>query len=284
MLAGRIARVPVRLAHEHTWSYQGQPWRRFIDREIIARYADRFIAVSRADQRRMTDVERIDPARTLFIANGMPPFPPARGADVRTELGIDANAPVIGIVGVLRPQKAHHVLIRATASLVRTWPDLKLLVVGGGPERSRIEALVRELGLEHAVLLLGHRTDVADVLRALDVAVCCSDFEGSPLAVMEYMDAAVPIAATAVGGVPDLIEEGVHGLLVSPGDPAALERAIAELLSDRARALAMGLAARERRRGEFDIDTFIRTLERLYCELLGVPLYAPSGRAPTHAR
>jgi glycosyltransferase involved in cell wall biosynthesis len=276
MLAGRIAGVPVRLAHEHTWSYEGQPWRRFIDREIIARYADRLIAVSRADQRRMVAVERIDPARTLFIANGVPPLPPARGVDVRTELGIDADAPVIGVVGVLRPQKAHHILLRATARLVTTSPELRLLIVGGGPERSRIEALVRELGLEQVVLLLGHRTDVADVLGALDVAVSSSDFEGSPLAVMEYMDAARPIAATAVGGVPDLIEDGVHGLLVPPGDPAALADAIAKLLGDRAGARAMGLAARERRRREFDIDTFVRTLEELYRELLAERAPTPS--------
>src|SRR5580692_7180969 len=99
-LMGRLARVPVVLAHEHTWSYEGQPLRRFLDRELVARGADRFIAVSREDRRRMIEVERIDPARTLFLPNGVPASPPPDGHDVRAELGIPPDVPVIGTVGV----------------------------------------------------------------------------------------------------------------------------------------------------------------------------------------
>ncbi|HMH48228.1 MAG TPA: glycosyltransferase, partial [Solirubrobacteraceae bacterium] len=115
---------------------------------------------------------------------------------------------------------------------------------------------------------LGSRTDVPDLLSALDIAVCCSDFEGSPLAVMEYMDASLPVVASAVGGLPDLIEPGVHGLLVPPNDPPALAAALAELLDDPQRARAMGARGRERRRAEFDIDVLVRRLEDLYLELL----------------
>jgi glycosyltransferase involved in cell wall biosynthesis len=267
-LTGRMARVPVVLAHEHTWSYVGQPLRRLLDRELVARGADRFIAVSREDQRRMIEIERIDPARTLFLPNGVPASPPASGHDVRAELSIAREAPVIGTVGVMRPQKAHHVLLRATAQLVGRWPGIKVLFVGDGPERQPLERLTRELGVQDSVRFLGHRTDVPDVLRALDVAVCCSDFEGSPLAVMEYMDAALPVVATAVGGVPDLIEHGVQGLLARPGEPAAVADAVAELLADPARARAMGVRGRERRRSEFDIDVLVRRLEDLYRQLL----------------
>ena len=100
-LAGRIAHVPVIVAHEHTWSYQGQPLRRLIDRELVARCADRFIAVSREDQRRMIEVERIDPGRTVFIPNGVEPLPRPSGRSVRSELGIESGAPVLGVVGIL---------------------------------------------------------------------------------------------------------------------------------------------------------------------------------------
>ena len=267
-LAGMAAGVPVILAHEHTWNYEGRPLRRFLDRELIARYADRFIAVSREDQRRMIEVERIDPARTLFVPNGVPSLAPTSSRDVRAELAIAREAPVIGVVAVLRPQKAHHVLLHATAELARTWPDIQVLLAGEGPERPFLERLARDLGVERAVRFMGYRSDVSEVLRALDVAVCCSDYEGSPLAVMEYMDAGVAIVASAVGGVPDLIEQGVHGTLIAPGDPAALARAIAELLRDPQRRAAMGERARERRRAEFGIDVFIQRLEGLYCELL----------------
>ncbi len=267
-LAGRLAQVPVVLAHEHTWSYQGQPLRRFLDRELIARGATRFIAVSREDRQRMTSIEGIDPRHTLLIPNGVPPSPPPSGRDVRAEAGIQPSARVIGTVGVHRPQKALDVLLHATAMLATQWRDLHVLVAGDGPERANLERLAEELGVSEIVRFLGRRSDVPDVLRALDVAVCCSDFEGSPLAVMEYMEAGLPVVATAVGGVPDLIEPDVHGLLVSPRDPNGLAGAISELLGDPSRAREMGARGQERRRTEFDIDVMVHRLEDLYLELL----------------
>jgi glycosyltransferase involved in cell wall biosynthesis len=170
---------------------------------------------------------------------------------------------------VLRAQKALHVLLRAVPAVRERRPDVRVLIAGDGPERASLEQLARDLRVEDSVLFLGHRADVPDLLRGVDVAVSCSDFEGSPLAVMEYMDAALPIVATAVGGVPDLIEHGVHGLLVARGDAPALASAIGELLDDPDTARAMGRRARERRRTEFDIDTLVRRLEELYLQLLG---------------
>lgn len=274
-LVGRAVRVPVVVAHEHTWSYEGQPWRRFIDRELISRWASAFVAVSREDQRRMTEIERIDPARTRFVPIGIQPSSRPTGRDVRAELEIEPSAPVIGIVAILRPQKAHRVLLEAIAQLARDRPDIRLLVVGDGPERTTLERLIADLRLTDNVRMLGLRSDVPDILRAIDVAACSSDFEGSPLAVLEYMDAALPIVATAVGGIPDLIESGVHGLLVPPGDPRALAGALGELLRDRPRAREMGARARERRRAEFDLGVVIGRLEGLYDELL-----AQRGRQP----
>jgi glycosyltransferase involved in cell wall biosynthesis len=275
-LVARAARVPVVVAHEHTWSYEGQPLRRFIDREVVSRYADRFVAVSQADRRRMTDVEGIDPSRTGFIPIGILPSEVSLGdRHVRDELGIAPEVPVIGIVGILRPQKAHEVLLRALSQLTDEFPDIQLLIVGDGPRREPIEQLIDELRLRGNVRVLGLRSDVPEILREIDVAACSSDFEGSPLSVMEYMDASLPIVATAVGGIPDLIESGEHGLLVPPGDPTALAQALAEMLRDRPRAKAMGERARERRRTEFDLRTVIGRIEELYCELLarrGMPV------------
>ena len=119
-------------------------------------------------------------------------------------------------------------------------------------------------------MFLGVRTDVPDVLAALDVAVSSSDFEGSPLSVMEYMEAARPIVATRVGGVPDLIDDGVHGLLGRAAGPRRLRRrGGADCCAIRDAARAMGERARERRRTEFDIDVMVRRLEELYAELRG---------------
>jgi glycosyltransferase involved in cell wall biosynthesis len=139
-----------------------------------------------------------------------------------------------------------------------------VLIAGEGAERPGLEALVVELGLDDAVTLLGARSDVPDVLDAVDVAASTSAYEGSPLALMECMAAGRPVVATRVGGVPDLIEHGKHGLLVDPGDPAAVARALVELLLDPRRAAEMGRHGRERQAREFDLDVMTRTLEELY--------------------
>src|SRR5947209_5028591 len=102
---GRLAGVPVVLAHEHSWSYEGNPLRRLLDREVVSRAADRFIAVSREDQRRMVEVEGVDPSRTLFIPIGITPSARPTGKDVRAEVGIGPEAPVLAAVGNLRAQK-----------------------------------------------------------------------------------------------------------------------------------------------------------------------------------
>ncbi|HEX8074996.1 MAG TPA: glycosyltransferase [Thermoleophilaceae bacterium] len=263
-----LARVPVLVAHEHTWSFEGQPLRRFLDRRLIARVSAAFVAVSREDRRKMIEVERIPPAAVTFIPNGIDPLPAGDGARLRRDLGIEPDAPVIGAVAVLRPQKALDVLVRAAAALAPEFPRLRVLIAGEGPERAPLEALTAELGVEGNVTLLGQRSDVPDLLAASNLAASSSSFEGSPLALMECMDAALPVVATRVGGVPDLIDHGVHGLLVEPGDPDSLARALAELLRDPARARAMGERGRERRRSEFALDGTVRRLERLYEELV----------------
>lgn len=269
-IAGRAARVPVVIAHEHTWSYEGQPLRVLLDREIVGRGADAFLAVSREDLRRMIEIEGVRPEKARFLPIGIAAPPPPSGRDLRAQLGIPATAPVVGTVCALRRQKALEVLVRAAAELAPAFPGLRVLIAGGGPEEERLQMLARELGVEDTVQLLGFwpPADVPDLLAALDVAVNTSDFEGSPLGIMEFMAAGAPVVATSVGGVPDLIEDGVHGLLVDRGDHRAVAAAVGQLLSDPALAARLAEAGRERRRAEFDVDVTVRRLEQLYLELL----------------
>jgi glycosyltransferase involved in cell wall biosynthesis len=266
-ILGSVARTPVVIAHEQTWSFEGKPLRRLLDRGLIARRVDAFIAVSNEDRRRMIEIEGIDPDLTVVMPNAIPTPPPPSGRDVRADLGIPSGDPVVGTVCVLRPQKALQVLVEASAILRGEFPSLKVLIAGDGPEREDLEALIHRLDLEGSVALLGRRTDVPDLIQAFDVAVSCSDFEGTPLAVMEYMEGGRPVVATRVGGVPDLIEDGVQGLLVERRDPEALARSVAELLRDPRRREEMGRRGRERRRREFDIEGAARRLGRLYEDL-----------------
>jgi glycosyltransferase involved in cell wall biosynthesis len=264
---GRLKRVPVVVAHEHTWSFQGQPLRRLLDRELVGRFADAFIAVAEEDRRKMIEVEGVDPDTIRLIPNGIPDPEPGGGAAVRRELGITKDAPVIGVVCELRAQKALEVLFAAAARLRQDLPGLRVLVAGDGPERESLEQEARQLDLDGTVQLLGIRRDVPALLDALDVAVLSSDYEGSPLSVMEYMAAGKPVVSTRVGGVPALVEDGVHGLLVGPRDPAALAAAIGRLLRDPAEARRLGEQGRERQQRELSLDAMVGKIEDLYEEL-----------------
>jgi glycosyltransferase involved in cell wall biosynthesis len=266
-ILGPRAGVPVIVAHEHTWSFEGGARRRLIDRHVIARRCDRVVAVSREDRRRLVEVEGLRPERVIYIPNGIPAPPPPTGAVQRDGLGLQEDDLVVGAVGVLRPQKAIDVLVKAAAILRAEFPRLRVLVVGAGPEYGALEKLIGELDLSSTVSLLGFRTDVPELLPIFDVAASSSDFEGSPLAVLEYMEAGLPVVSTRVGGVPDLVEDGVTGLLVDRGSPEALAHAIAELLRDPHRRAQMGGLARDRRRSEFDIEVMVERIERLYEDL-----------------
>ncbi len=267
VVLGRAMRVPVVVAHEHTWSFDGGRGRRMLDRQLIARGSDAFIACSREDRRRMMEIEGIPGGDIRYVPNGIDGRAPTPGRDLRAELGIPADAPVVGAVGTLREQKRFDVLVRASAILAERVPGTRVLIAGEGDERPLLERLVAELALGEVVTLLGARSDVPDVLAAADVAASSSDYEGSPLALMECMEAGLPVVATRVGGVPDLIEPGIHGLLVERRDPAALAGALAELLEDPQRRARMGAAARDRRRAEFDLGLMVRRVEDLYEEL-----------------
>jgi glycosyltransferase involved in cell wall biosynthesis len=269
-LCGTITRVPVVVAHEHTWSYVGQPLRRLLDRHVVGRFADAFLAVSREDARRMVEIEHVRPEKVRFVPIGIPEPPSAGPRDVRAELGIPREAPLIGTVCALRPQKALDVLLRAAAELRSDHPGLHVVIGGDGPEMPRLRALAAELGLSAALSLPGFwpEPEVPALLAALDVAVNSSDFEGSPLAVMEFMAAGKPVVATAVGGTPDLLVDGVHGLLVPPRDPHALAAALRRLFADPELRRAMGERGRERQRREFTLDALVGRLEELYEELL----------------
>ncbi len=265
---GRLARVPVIVAQEHGSSFEGRAIKRFIDREIIGRYADVVIAVSREDRQSMIDIEGMKPEKVRLVRNALPPRPPTKDRDVRRELGIGSEDPVLGTVCELRPEKAIEVLIDAAAVLIREFPRLRVLIVGDGPERARLEALITDHGLTGTVEILGYRSDVPDLLAALDVAVICSYREGSPLALLEYMEAARPVVATRVGGIPHMIDNETQSLLVDPRDPDGLARTIAELLRSPDRATEMGRRAQERWQRDNDFDAMVKSFEQLYEELL----------------
>jgi glycosyltransferase involved in cell wall biosynthesis len=238
--------VPVVIAHEHNWSYSGDPLRVWIDREIIGRLATRFVAVSRPSAEQMTTFEGVPARKVLVMPTAYIPHREPSSVDIRTELGLAEDTPLVGAVGGLRPEKAFDVLVEAHAQLIARAGDVHLAIAGDGPYRPELERRIADLGIGRKVHLLGHRTDVDSILQGIDVGVMSSDWEGMPLFVFECMAAGVPLVATAVGGVPDLVTDGRTGLLVPPRDATALARGLERALTDQQLAKRLASAAATR--------------------------------------
>ena len=266
-----LTSVPVFLAHEHSWQYAGNRARIFIDRFLISRRATRMIAVSPADRDAMISVERINPAKIVLIPNGIVEAEAGDVAAVREELAVPPGAVTMVCVGV-RQEKRVDLVIDALDLLRAEQPELHLLVVGDyQSELDLLRGRVDSLRLSERVHFLGERHDVPSLLAASDIAVLASDREGSPLAILEYMAAGCAVVASRVGGIPDMIEDGVEGVLVSPGDAAALAARIGELAADPSRRAELGSAARERQARDFSLSAVVRQTVELYDESLGRP-------------
>jgi glycosyltransferase involved in cell wall biosynthesis len=265
-LIGRSCHVPVLIAHEHNWSYSDDRLRAWIDGQVIGRLATRFIAVSAASGERMITLEGIARRKVLVMPTAYIPHTDSPASDIRRELGLDENVPLVGAVAGLRKEKALEVLLDAHATLTAKVPDAHLVIAGDGPCRAELEDHIARLGIDARAHLLGARRDVDAILRQVDVGVISSDWEGMPLFVFECMAAGAPLVATAVGGLPDIVTDEETGLLVPPREPAALAAAIERVLTHErvARRLAVKAAARL---DQFRIEAVARKFADLYEEL-----------------
>jgi glycosyltransferase involved in cell wall biosynthesis len=270
-VTAQLARTPVMVAHEHMWSFEGARLRRTIDREVIGRLADAFIAVSEDARQRMIHLVGLPKEKVVVVRNGIKQLPQVDRAAARLELGIPDDRLVVASVGLLRPEKAFEVLLRATAIAKQGAPEVLTVIVGEGPERPQLEALTRDLGIDQQVRLLGYRDDIPTILGASDLCVCCSDYEGGPLSVMEYMAAGKPVVSTNAGGLPELVESDVTGLLVNTRDPEGLAAAMGRLLRDPALRDRLGEEGHRRATTELSFDRTLSEVEELYLRLLKQP-------------
>jgi glycosyltransferase involved in cell wall biosynthesis len=264
---GRMAGVPVVVAHEHSWSYEGEPLRRFLDGQVIGRLADAFVAVSERDRQRMIDLERVPAEKIVVLPNPYVPRPVEKSIDLREQLQIPADAPVIGTVAVLRVEKALDVLIDAFAQLSHSMPEARLVIAGGGSIKEALEAHARGRGMADRVHFLGWYEDVRGVLDAVDIAALSSDREGAPLFAIECMAHRVPLVSTDVGNIAALLGDGEGVTLVPRRDPSALAAALERLLRDPARRQAQVDVAAQRFQG-FEVDEVTAQFSALYERLI----------------
>lgn len=229
--------------------------------EAVARWANQQLGVSRD----RLEVIRygLDPA----------PFSGLSRLAARQELDVEADVPIVLCPARLDPQKRHDVLLQAFAHVRRELGSAQLLCAGetqlGGPAyRARLLELTADLGLSDAVRWLGLRADIPNLMAAADVVVLASDWEGLGLVVMEAAMAGRPVVATAVGGVPEILQHGQTGLLVSRDDEQALASGLRVLLLDPERRARMGAAARRHAANAFDLEGMRAATRTLYSEVM----------------
>jgi glycosyltransferase involved in cell wall biosynthesis len=206
------------------------------------------------------------------LHHGVEPTVPGHGADARRAarqvLGLRPESPVVGMVANLSAKKDHAGLLAAFDRVRREVDDVTLLLVGSGPLEGLLRADVEARGLKDRVRLLGTRDDVAALLPALDVFVLATRHEGLPLSLLEAMGAGVACVATAVGGVPEIITDGLDGRLVPVADPGALADAITAMLREPEARHSLAAAGIERVRTGFSIDRAAVRVQQIYTEVL----------------
>jgi len=275
--AGFAARVTCAILRKpglftaHGWAFtEGRSmWKRrllALAERLAAKVTAKIICVSEHDRDLALRWKVARPEQLVVIHNGTNPQPflKADGAPLRRELRLE-KATVLTFVGRLAPPKDPFALLEAVKKL----PEGVLLLVGDGELRPLVERSIRELGLVDRVRLLGQRSDIPRILAASNIFVLSSRWEGLPYTIIEAMMAGLPVVATEVGGVPELVEDGVTGFLIPPRDPEALAEALQKLIADPELRRRMGQAGREKALKEFTLDRMLRETERVYREVLG---------------
>lgn len=268
-----VPRSVVWLHHSSDITPRGRV-QRFADR-LLGSVTSAYYGVAFGQLPYFTEVLGYPPSKVRIIHNGIDPahfrYTPdsPRNSKLALSLGIAAEHAVVGTVAVLRPEKDHPTFLRAARLVLDRVPHARFLVVGDGPLRSALTRLVGELGIADRVIFTGSRSDVRDLLSLVDVFALTSITECFPMALLEAMAIGRPAVCTAVGGVPEIIDEAVTGHMVPPRDPAALAERLVDLLGDPARARTMGRAARVRLESEFTLERSVSNAERTIEETAG---------------
>jgi L-malate glycosyltransferase len=271
-LAAILARLPVIIAHVHGTDYDYSKRNLMIER-FLSYFTDRIICISHAVERFITVNEGIRSEKTCLIYNAVatPDYflNDHLRKEVRASLGLDVEAIVIAIVASLTANKGHGILLTAFKEAFRSHPSIRLLIVGDGPLRKQLEMATRQLMMDQAVVFTGIRQDVFSLLQTSDIFVLPSqDREGLGVALIEAMAVGLPVIGTNLGGIPEVIEDGENGFLVSPRNPEQLAEALKKLVNDQTLRTGMGLRGRQMYEEKFTLPRMIRQIETLYDHFL----------------
>ena len=213
----------------------------------------------------------LSPSRVISVPTGVDLdrfHPQLPDESLRQSLGIKSHNPLVGAVTFLRPEKGMEVLIEAVKLLKKTIPTLECLIIGDGEEKLALLARIRRLGLEHCLHLVGFRQDIPALLMLLDVVVIPSLEEGIPQSLTQALAMERPVVASAVGGIPEVVKDGLTGLLVPPRNPVVLAEKIAFILNNPSSGARMGKLGRQVIHEQYSMDSMLTQTENVYRRLL----------------
>lgn len=190
--------------------------------------------------------------------------PDVSGEKVRQQLGLGKEIPLLGHVGIFRGKKGHRYFLEACRSIKEEIPQARFLIVGEGPIEKHIREWIKELSLEREVILTGFREDINEVLASLDILVMSSVDEGVPQVISQALAVGKRVVASSIGGIPELIKDGVTGLLVPPADPRAITQACLRLLRDKSLSSCLGQAGRKLVEEKFSLEAMLDKIEGIY--------------------
>jgi sugar transferase (PEP-CTERM/EpsH1 system associated) len=273
--AARRAGIPV--IHTEHGNHLGRTgswlarWRRSWLWWLAGRHARKFICVSAEIARELTARRIVPQDKVCVLPNGIDTDKFSARADavgVRRSLGIAPQAPVVGTVGRLSEVKRQDLLLQGFARLKQRLPEARLLLVGDGPMRGPLEQLASELRLRDSVHFAGFQEEPAAYLQAMDVFALSSRSEGLPVSILEAWAAGLPVVSSAVGGVPEIIEQGRTGLLYPSGDAGSLAGRLGEVLSDQNLARTLAGAGQREVAARYSLDRMVDDYQRHYQAVL----------------
>ncbi|WP_138734648.1 glycosyltransferase [Modestobacter excelsi] len=275
---GRLAAVLARVPRTVIWVHNSEglgprsPLRRLVD-AVLDPVTDAYFGVAHAQVPYLVEDLHLPRHKVRIIHNGVEPAHPDTGAlpATRTDLGLGEDDLVVGIVAALRPEKDHETFLEAAALVAAADARARFLVVGDGVRRPALEALADRLGISDRVVFTGVRDDVGSLLATVDVFVLSSSSDCFPMALLEAMASGLPSVCTAVGGVPEVLEDGVSGYLVPPRDPTTLAHRVIRLLGSEEGRRSFGAAARSRVEADFTLERSVEEAQRRLLEVASPP-------------
>jgi glycosyltransferase involved in cell wall biosynthesis len=267
-------RVPVIIETLHGTEAWRTGWKanHIVDR-TIGRFVTKYVAVCESDARFLERTKHVPAGKIATIHNGVDAqgfFSPAKARSaIRQAFGLTEADSVLIMVARLHSGKGHRVMFEAMHQLLPSYPKLKLICLGEGSEEPELRAICQSFGLVDCIHFGGYQRNVPEWLAAADINVLPSFYEGLPLTILEAMAAGLPTVASRVGGIPEALEDGVSGLLVSPGDPRQLADSLSLLLTNTGMAAEIGRAAHERVLRSFASEQQVSNTEKMYLDLCG---------------